>query len=189
MNAPVLHKLSPARCPLSTSPTADAFDIPASTRLTQTAAARASRQISAALDANEREVTATASLPTYLSLLVSASTTPRSHKTSPRTPYPRAPSAFHHNPQRLANANTTLNTAAALACLQPTRVSKTRPRLGTSCIHQEPATMKTVPTSIPILGSAGVLALNLNRPCRHIALALAQRSGIAELAVLGAIDY
>ncbi|KAM5535151.1 hypothetical protein V8D89_011237 [Ganoderma adspersum] len=46
-----------------------------------------------------------------------------------------------------------------------------------------------VPTTLLVLGGAGVLAYNYNQPFRHTALAVVRCSRIAEAAILGAIDY
>ncbi|KAI0744860.1 ABC1-domain-containing protein [Earliella scabrosa] len=46
-----------------------------------------------------------------------------------------------------------------------------------------------VPTTLLVVGGAGVLAYNYNQPFRHTALAVVRCSRIAEAAVLGAIDY
>ncbi|KAI1785187.1 ABC1-domain-containing protein [Ganoderma leucocontextum] len=46
-----------------------------------------------------------------------------------------------------------------------------------------------VPTTVLVLGGAGVLAYNYNQPFRHTTLAVVRCSRIAEAAILGAIDY
>ncbi|KAI0737629.1 ABC1-domain-containing protein [Daedaleopsis nitida] len=70
-----------------------------------------------------------------------------------------------------------------------TDVASTSPFIGGTLPKKLNGWLYVVPTTILVLGGAGVLAYHYNQPFRHTALAVVRCSRIAEAAVLGAIDY
>ncbi|KAH9917881.1 ABC1-domain-containing protein [Epithele typhae] len=101
----------------------------------------------------------------------------RQHTRIPRTPsrhVPHSPRAGHHEKYR--NYSSEASSSTPTPSIPQLRKLKN-------------PWLVVVPTSMLILGGAGVLAYNYNQPFRHTALAVVRCSRIAEAAVLGAVDY